>query len=296
MGLAPEAMTGIGPSLRFHLPHPALRGCISSYYVLKTGDRPVDDRLHPEWGNVRFALSGSWTASLENTTGPEAATTDASLFGPTGRSLRITGTAGGEILGIGLLPMGWARLVQLPASRFANRFVPLSELLGRHVGRLLEALRRDTGEAARVARLDRLLLALLARSPEPDPHLAPIQKMLLAGEIETVAGFAAALGLSERTLQRLTPRLFGFAPKPLLRRQRFLRALDRAVHNPGRPFTELLEAGYADQPHFVREFRAFMGLSPSAYFTEPRTMMRLAAAERERVVGQTLQGLHKAPG
>ena len=289
-------MTGVGPSLRFHLPHPALRGCVSSYYVLRAGDEPVDDRLHPEWGNMRLSLVGTWTCSLENVVGPEAAAAPATLFGPTGRSLRITGPAGGEILGVGLLPMGWAMLVQQPAHQFANRFVPLADLMGARVPRLLQAFRNAPSDDARFARLDRLLLRLLARAPQPDPHIGPIHKALMSGEIETVAGFADALGLTERTLQRLTPRLFGFAPKPLLRRQRFLRTLDRVVHNPGRPLTTLLDMGYADQPHFVREFRAFMALSPSAYFTEPRVMMRLAAAERERVVGQTMQGLHRAPG
>lgn len=288
-------MTGVGPSLRFQLPHPALRACVSSYYVLRTGDAPVDDRLHPEWGNVRISLAGTWTCSLDNAVGPEAAAPPASLFGPTGRSLRITGPAGGEILGVGLLPMGWAMLVRHPAHLFANRFVPLSEVMGAHVPRLIAAFRNAPDDDARFARLDRILLRLLAGAPVPDPHIAPIHKALMSGEIETVAGFGEALGITERTLQRLTPRLFGFAPKPLLRRQRFLRTLDRVVHNPGRPLIALLDSGYADQPHFVREFRAFMGLSPRAYFTEPRVMMRLAAAERERVVGQSMQGLHQAP-
>lgn len=281
--------------MQFHLPHPALRDCISAYYVLRVGDAPVDDRLHPEWGNLRFVLSGVWTCSLDDRVGADTIAPEAMLFGPTARSLRITGSGGAETLGIGLLPMGWARLVRLPANRFANRIVPLSDLLGRHVDTLLRALRRDGDTAARFARLDRLLLALLAGAPEADPQLAAIHKTLVSGEIGTVAAFAAALGLQERTLQRLAPRLFGFAPKPLLRRQRFLRTLDQMAHNPGRPLTGLLDAGYVDQPHFVREFRAFMGLSPSAYFAEPRTMMRLAAAERERVVGEAMQGLHRPP-
>ena len=288
-------MSAAGPSLRFHLPHPALADCVSAYYLLKAGGQPVDDRLHPEWSNVRIALKGQWTGSLDNLVGPESVAPRTALFGPTGRSLRITGSAGGEVLGVGLLPMGWARLVRLPASTFANRFVPLSDLLGAHADGLTEALVNAPDDTARFVRLDRAMMALLARAPAPDPHVAPIHKALMSGEIASVSAFASALGLTERTLQRLTPRLFGFAPKPLLRRQRFLRALDNAIHNPGRPLTRLLEEGYSDQPHFVREFRAFMGLSPSAYFSEPRTMMRLAASERERVVGQTLQGLHNPP-
>ena len=283
---------GSDPRLRFHLPDPGLRDCISSYYSLEVGDVAVDDRLHPEWANIRFALRGDWTWSLTGGLDPSPIAT---LFGPTGKSARTTGSPGGLLFGIGLLPMGWARLVQAPARLFANRMVPLSELWGDGAARLHRALAGDPDDGERVRRLDELLLRLLAEAPPAEPHLAAIHRALASGDIATVSAFAAEVGVTQRTLERLCPNLFGFAPKPLLRRQRFLRTLDRAVHNPDRTLTELLEDGYTDQSHFVREFRSFMGLTPTAYFAEPRTMMRLAAAERERVVGQTMQGLHQPP-
>lgn len=279
--------------MRFHLPDPGLRDCISSYYSLEVGDAAIDDRLHPEWANIRFAIRGDWTWSMAGGLDPSP---DATLFGPTGKSARTTGSPGALLFGIGLLPMGWARLVQAPARLFANRMVPLSELWGDRAGRLRLALAADADDGPRVERLDRLLLGLLADAPTADPHLTAIHRVLVSGDIATVSAFAAEVGVTERTLERLCPKLFGFAPKTLLRRQRFLRSLDRAVHNPDRTLTALLEDSYVDQSHFVREFRSFMGLSPTAYFAEPRTMMRLAAAERERVVGQTMQGLHLPPG
>lgn len=279
--------------MRFHLPDPGLRDCISSYYSLEVGDAAIDDRLHPEWANIRFALRGDWTWSLTGGLDPSP---NATLFGPTGKSARTTGSPGALLFGIGLLPMGWARLVQVPARLFANRMVPLSELWGDRADRLHRALADDPDDVERARRLDELLLRLLAEAPPAEPHLAAIHRVLVSGDIATVSAFAAEVGVTQRTLERLCPKLFGFAPKPLLRRQRFLRTLDRVVHNPDRTLTELLEDSYVDQSHFVREFRSFMGLSPTAYFAEPRTMMRLAAAERERVVGQTMQGLHRAPG
>lgn len=278
--------------MRFHLPDPGLRDCISSYYSLEVGGAAIDDRLHPEWANIRFAIRGDWTWSLTGGLDPSP---KATLFGPTGKSARTTGSPGALLFGIGLLPMGWARLVQVPAHLFANRMVPLSELWGDRADRLHRSLAGDPDDIQRVQRLDELLLRLLAEAPPAEPHLAAIHHVLVSGDIATVSDFAAEVGVTQRTLERLCPKLFGFAPKPLLRRQRFLRTLDRVVHNPGRTLTELLEDGYTDQSHFVREFRAFMGLTPTAYFAEPRTMMRLAGAERERVVGQTMQGLHQPP-
>jgi transcriptional regulator GlxA family with amidase domain len=68
--------------------------------------------------------------------------------------------------------------------------------------------------------------------------------------------------MSERTLRRRFDESFGYGPKTLdrvLRYQRFLR-LARLSHGP----TEILaaEAGYADQPHLVRESQHLAGYTP----------------------------------
>lgn len=283
-------------TLRFFLPASALRPLVTSYYALETGDMAVDDHLHPEWGNIRFGLTGRWTWSMEDGAADTDVTGDATLFGPTSRAARITAGRGTILWGIGLLPLGWAHLVGLPASVHANRAGPLSAVWGKAAIALLDGLRADDGDAARVARLDAVLLARLQASPTPvDPILVRIHAALVAGDIATVASFAAEVGVSQRTLERLCPRHFGFTPKPLLRRQRFLRTLDAMERTPGRTLIERLDADYFDQAHFVREFHAFMGLAPTAYFARPRALMRLAAEERRKLLGQALQGLHAPP-
>ncbi|HEY9548934.1 MAG TPA: helix-turn-helix domain-containing protein, partial [Kiloniellaceae bacterium] len=46
----------------------------------------------------------------------------------------------------------------------------------------------------------------------------------------------------------------------------FGRALDRLTAEPGIGWAELAAAeGYADQPHFTREFRALAGVTPGVY-------------------------------
>ena len=67
---------------------------------------------------------------------------------------------------------------------------------------------------------------------------------------------AQALGVSSRHLARLSLRKFGFAPKLLLRRQRFLRTLQELRDHPGEGWASLIDAWYYDQSHFVRDIEA----------------------------------------
>ena len=99
--------------------------------------------------------------------------------------------------------------------------------------------------------------------------------------------FAAKLGVSLRTLHRVCLRAFGFPPKRLLRRERFLETLGQVRTAVGRSLDTALGVEYYDQPHFYRDFREFMGMSPRAYFSASRTLMMRAAAA-QAAAGVTL--------
>ena len=119
-----------------------------------------------------------------------------------------------------------------------------------------------------------------------------MQQALVNGNIGTVKDFADELGIAERTFARLCLKVFGFSPKRLLRRQRFLRTLANIGDQLDQPLSTLLDGGFYDQSHFIREFKAYMGITPLAYCNAPRQMMRRAASERLRTMGARVQGLH----
>ena len=277
--------------VRFHLPAAPLRELITAYYVVEVPPgHDLVDYLHPEWANIRFVLGGEWGWSIQGA--PPWRAERGALFGPTDRTATITAN-GGLLLGVGLLPLGWARLIGEDAGLYANRGVELGDVLSD-----ADALREDLvgcDESGQVAYLDAYFAARLAASKAPHPMIARAHRALMVGDIGDVERFAAEAGLPVRSLQRLCRKTFGFAPKPLLRRQRFLRTLDQISRATDRPLSEVLDVGYYDQAHFIRDFRAFMGMTPTAYFALPREVLRRAAAERTRVVGASLQGLHDAP-
>ena len=99
-------------------------------------------------------------------------------------------------------------------------------------------------------------------------------------DIRNVAGLVEATGITQRTLERLCQRAFGFSPKLLLRRQRFMRSLAQFMLEPSLKWVGALDGQYHDQAQFVRDFRSFMGTTPSDYGAAPHPILGKIMAQR----------------
>ncbi len=282
-----QAATAL-PEAYFALATAALRPLITTYYRV-VAPEPLTDYLHPEWGNIRFTTKGNWHVSRSGCSDPSPG--HHSLFGPSDRTATVTTDGQSAMVGVGLTALGWNQLVGVPANLHANRMGPLSAVYGDGADALWQTL-CSLPWAETPAVLDAYFLARAAAAPPADPLIEAVQAALIDGDLDGAHDFAAGLGLNDRTLARLCLRVFGFAPKRLLRRQRFLRTLADIGDRLDQPLASLLDGSYFDQPHFNREFRAYMGMTPLAYVHSPRQMMRRAAAERLRTAGAMVQGLH----
>ena len=269
-------------SVRIYRPAEPLQAYVTFFYFVDVAG-PLTDFLYPEWGNVRFPLDGEWTVEVPGF--PPVEPTRAALFGPTDRHGRIR-TNGGRVVGFGMTPIGWHRLVHGPADRIANRAEPLGDRLGIDGETLAEALRGDANDDASVARLEAVLLRLIRDLPPVRRVVLSVDRSLRSRPA-TVAAFAAAAGLTERTLQRVCLVTFGFAPKRLLRLQRFLDTLGHVRSAVGERVSGALADSYYDAAHFYRDFRDFMAMSPREYFRAQRPLMAAAAAA-QMVAGVTL--------
>jgi len=149
----------------------------------------------------------------------------------------------------------------VPAGELTNRSVALDELLApARVAELSERLMAAPDDAARVALVEQLLVELpFARDPVVSRALARL------GDVQapaSVADIARELAMSERQLERRFVARVGMMPKRFARLARFERAL--ALVRSGPSLSSVAQcAGYADQPHLVREFRSFAGEPPS---------------------------------
>lgn len=151
-----------------------------------------------------------------------------------------------------------------PTDSFAGCHTPLDAFWGGDG----ERLRMQLGEASDLERrltiLERALMKRLPRIRGIDPAI--VQSAVMLGRQRGVGQVAAALDVSHRHFIARFAATVGLTPKRYARLVRFGRVLRRLERRPETAWAELAQdAGYADQAHFNRDFRAFSGISPGRY-------------------------------
>ena len=281
--------------VRFYPPPPDLSRYFTTFYVADFdpgADDVLRDALQPEWAGLRFFSDQGPEAWIED--GPRLQ--DAKFFanGPTSRPIHFK-MPRTRMWGIGFLPLGWAKFVRHPAADCANMicdgtteprlaaFVPLAETV-------YSAQVDETGE------LDRII-AFFRNLPAPPPvdenRIVAVHTAMVDENLTSVSQLVAQVAASQRTVERICGRHFGFSPKLLLRRQRFMRSLAQFMLDPTLKWIGAMDSQYHDQAQFVRDFREFMGVSPREYAATPHPILGPIMQERSRVYGVAAQTLDR---
>jgi AraC-like DNA-binding protein len=109
----------------------------------------------------------------------------------------------------------------------------------------------------------------------------------------SVTTIAERLHVSESKLRRVSLRHFGFPIKVLLRRSRFMKSLVSIYGQEPGNWAKLIDPSYHDQSHFIKDFRYFMGISPTEFFSRPSPMTQLSMRARKDLLGAAVAALHK---
>jgi AraC-like DNA-binding protein len=168
------------------------------------------------------------------------------------------------LVGISLRAEACAGLLPLSPGEVLNREahgLPSSAGLGDMGERLYDA----ESFADQCALLTPWLLARMRPLRGADAVRHACALLRRAPSDEAVRSTARALAVSPRHLRRMVGEHVGIGPAEYVRLARFIDAMHR-MRAPRRTLTQVaLDAGYYDQAHFCREFRAFAGMTPQEY-------------------------------
>jgi AraC-like DNA-binding protein len=186
----------------------------------------------------------------------------------------------GRAVGVKFRPGGFRPLVDFDVAALTGADRTLHDMFGAAGTALAEAVEATPDDRAAAAVMEDFLRA---RRPAPDPNVELIarlsREMLRDPGLTRVDELAARAELSPRSLQRLFRRYVGVSPKWMLQRYRLHEAAERVAEGRVDDWTALaLELGYADQAHFINDFRALVGRTPGEYAAACRAAAAALAA------------------
>ncbi|MGI8899911.1 MAG: helix-turn-helix domain-containing protein [Nocardioides sp.] len=197
----------------------------------------------------------------------------ARFYGVTSGLSTTTLTGDGWAVGLMCAPAAGYLITRTPVAAYTDRYVDVADVLGVPGEQLVDRVRHamatapDSPEAHRAA-MEAYGDALRQFLPV-DPEGVLVNRMVAFVEGRTdvtrMAQICEEFQLSERSLQRLVHRRLGLTPKWLIQRRRLQEAAERLRHRPTTLGEVAAVLGYADQPHFIRDFSRVTSMTPGEF-------------------------------
>lgn len=242
---------------------------IRHYYLFESSERAgYEDTVFPSGDmEVIFNLGNGIWESFQR--GHYEKNPAIELWGQITRPLQIRSAGVHLMLGVRFFPHATSFLLDDEIGIFNDQVSDLSDIMGRNIRDLHIQLAESNSITARIALLDTFFTERLTRAPKKVQRLhkvAHILSSITRGTSENNIGrIADTHGITTRHLHKLVYQHTGLSPKSFDKIHRFKTSLKLIGENK-LPLTSIAyDAGYFDQSHFIRDFKTFTGLTPSAY-------------------------------
>jgi AraC-like DNA-binding protein len=264
-----------------YLPSGSLRPFIRSFTIEETEEPAIRKVLPGTWTVMGFQFRGSLSivAPASQTpdppllAAPDCRDTPLTPSGITGLqdSFRLfRNSAGTGTLLVHFTETGAANFFATPLHLFFNGSYSLGDfILASEIGRLEDRLTTAPDHPARIALIEHWLLGRL--SPDKKDLLieAAVARIQSAKGQLRIASLSQELYISPSRLEKRFRTIVGTSPKKfagLVRLQQLL----KTTPADGDLTALAYEAGYFDQAHFIHDFTAYTGLTPTDFFRVSR--------------------------
>ncbi|HEX7858145.1 MAG TPA: helix-turn-helix domain-containing protein [Sphingobium sp.] len=266
-------------ALSYLAPPEDLSALFGPLYLFTADKADISDHTRADFAQIRFMLSGEGHYVFHD--GRHVPTPRCCMLGPTTAATRFQVAGPMRVVGVSVLPLGWAALRAGDASLSADDLFDTHERFGANWSALqLELCGME--DADEIAERIWPFLRTCVRRPTADEiaFVDAVDNWLTAERSPRVDVLQETTDLSSRQIARLCNRFYGSPPKYLARKYRALRcALILARDNV--EWQELCDGAFYDQSHFIREFKHFIGLTPSQLRDEASLVIRLTMTRRD---------------
>jgi AraC-like DNA-binding protein len=252
------------------IPHDNLKHLIECYWIVESDDTTTKvEKIIPDgftelifhYGDpYRKKVNDEWQSQALNL-----------LCGQISSYFYLENTGRSGIIAVKFMPTGLTQLFDLDMSVYKDKIVDADIVQVKYLSGLREKIIPFKDEDSVKIILDDYFIAL-AQSAQDSPVTDAIDLIFKTNGMVSVKEMAEAAGVGERHLERLFKKFVGLSPKYYGRIIRF-NYIFQLIQAKKTPWADIVfQAGYYDQSHFIRNFKAFTGEDPSAYFFEEENM------------------------
>lgn len=254
---------------RRYSPSDRLQPYIRHYYVFESDSNiEFEDTVFPSGDmEVVFNLGeGTWESWAEN---KFFRTPTIELWGQITKPLIIRSKGRHNMLGIKFLTHSAACFFKDEIGVFNDQVSDLCAIIGRPAKMLYTKLLETTSLHKRIELIEDFLWERLSRNEKKPFRIDQVADILKSiknnSEENNLSNIASIHGITPRYLHKLIYQHTGLSPKSFNKINRFQLSL-RLIAKNDQPFTSIAyDCGYFDQSHFIRDFKSFTGVTPSAY-------------------------------
>ncbi len=192
------------------------------------------------------------------------------LVGPLSAPAFIRSNGRCTVVGARFRPGRARDYFRLLASELTDHVLAFDDLVVPEQRALSDALREQRSMEARLSVLERFLLAMQRRVRAEEQHLALALQIIASRRgCVKVDDLARAVGIGVRKLERSFQQAIGLSPKTQCRVARIEYAIEQIPCGKPPDWLDIVHrCGFYDQAHFIREFRAIVGTTPSGFVEE----------------------------
>lgn len=251
-----------------HRPRPELRPFVREM-IWVSSDDPREQVLLPET-MLTLVLRQSGNISYHGEILPGAV-----VSGLQDRTRTVQHGADSSIIVVRFTEVGAPAILHEGADVLFAKTAPLNALLpAQSVERVQNQLAEARSIHEQIVVVERFLCERVQPRNGVTGQIAEAAKLIReAGGTKTIAAIARRVAMSQSALERHFRVATGATPKMFSRLARLHKVC--GLWDAGEDLTTIaFEAGYTDQPHMVRDFRLFTGMSPRQFFhaNSPRNL------------------------
>ncbi|SHM89325.1 AraC-type DNA-binding protein [Chitinophaga jiangningensis] len=251
------------------LPSPAVRHCIRHYLFIKPGEAS-HCRLFAD-GNPAIVFSDALLINQHQQLSGSFLYGQISAF----QDLYCQQAAG--IMVVVLQPTGLQQLFRLPAIHVQQLILPLHDVLP-NSRQLDEQIFHTTTCQEKIIAFENFIRQQI--NPEIEQTITRLVQFITQAQGQvSLQQLTYLTGWNERKLERHFDAKIGLSPKKfcdILKLQSFIRQIK---HNNSLTAASY-EAGYSDQPHLIKTFKKYTGLTPSQYLAASRLAVNFIALDK----------------